>query len=458
MSKKLFVTGRLAARALEEVLGAMNPDFSYGIQVLPVTVAALMNTDFIARHLDPDGYDSVIIPGSCRCDQAEISGKVNVKVQKGPRDLRELPSFFGQTPSRDGYGEYRARIVAEIVDAPLMTTREIIDRAEYYRKSGADIIDLGCCPHQPFEHLPEVISELKGMGFTVSIDTFNPDEILTAQRAGVDLVLSINSSNIGIASKLTAKVVVVPDFGGGIESLENNIKQLEDAGLDFIIDPVLDPINFGFVDSLMRYHLIRQNYPDREVMMGLGNITELTDADSTGINALLMGMATELNVDYVLTTEASGRTRGSVREVDLARKLMYFSNRRGILPKRIDDGLLSLKDREAPSFSEGQLREMQSLVRDRNYRIFVSDGDIYLFNNKHFLKGRDVDRLFNGVEVKSPAHAYYLGKELYKAKIAALTGKGYCQDEELNWGYLSNPGAVEGMVEGNDCGNGGKYN
>ncbi|MCL4440204.1 MAG: DUF6513 domain-containing protein [Firmicutes bacterium] len=437
MSKKLFVTGRLAAKALEQTLSSMNPDFSYEIQVLPITVAALMNVDFMVKHLRPGSYDSIIIPGSCQGNLLDITNKFGAQVIRGPKNLRELPSFFGHRDNIDGYGEYSVKIIAEIVDAPLLSTQEIIERAEYYRQNGADIIDLGCCPNHCFAHLSEVISELKRKRFLVSIDTFNPNEILTAQAAGVDLVLSINSSNMEIASKLTTKVVVVPDFGQGLESLEKNVQQLSELAVDFIIDPVLDPINFGFVESLERYYQIRKKYPEKEMMMGLGNVSELTDADSTGINALLMGIATELNIDYVLTTEASNRTKGVVREADIARKIMYFSQQQGILPKRIDNRLLTVKDREVSVFSESQLKEMQSLVRDSNYRIFVGNGDIYLFNKQHFLKGRDIDRLFAQIEIKNSRHAFYLGKELNKAKIAAVLGKRYGQDEELNWGFFS---------------------
>ena len=40
-------------------------------------------------------------------------------------------------------------------------------------------------------------------------------------------------------------------------------------------------------------------------MMGVGNLTELTEADTSGINALLFGIAAELNVAAVLTTQVS---------------------------------------------------------------------------------------------------------------------------------------------------------
>ena len=37
--------------------------------------------------------------------------------------------------------------------------------------------------------------------------------------------------------------------------------------------------------SLERYAEVRRRYPDAEMLMGIGNLTELTAADSTGVNA-----------------------------------------------------------------------------------------------------------------------------------------------------------------------------
>ena len=37
--------------------------------------------------------------------------------------------------------------------------------------------------------------------------------------------------------------------------------------------------------------------------MGIGNLTELTAADSTGVNALLIAVCQELGIRSVLTTE-----------------------------------------------------------------------------------------------------------------------------------------------------------
>ena len=73
-------------------------------------------------------------------------------------------------------------------------------------------------------------------------------------------------------------------------------------GVPFRIDPVLEPIGFGFAASLGRYLEVRRRYPDVPVMMGVGNLTELTDVDSAGVNTLLIGFCQELGVRSVLTT------------------------------------------------------------------------------------------------------------------------------------------------------------
>ena len=91
------------------------------------------------------------------------------------------------------------------------------------------------------------------------------------------------------------------------------------------IDPVLEPIGFGFAASLGRYLEVRRRYPDAEMMMGIGNLTELTDVDSAGVNVLLLGFCQELGIRSVLTTQVINWARTSVRECDLARRLMHHA-------------------------------------------------------------------------------------------------------------------------------------
>ena len=66
MRDYLFVTGKLAADALMPIIEKMGPDFKYEVAVLNISVAALMDTRWIARHLsDARGCDQVMIPGGC---------------------------------------------------------------------------------------------------------------------------------------------------------------------------------------------------------------------------------------------------------------------------------------------------------------------------------------------------------------------------------------------------------
>ena len=97
-TRVVFVTGKLAEPALRRVLAEMAPPFHYEVVVLKITVAALMTTSWIARSLDvPGGTDLVMIPGLCEGDTAIVTDKVGVRVEKGPKDLRDIPRHFGRS-------------------------------------------------------------------------------------------------------------------------------------------------------------------------------------------------------------------------------------------------------------------------------------------------------------------------------------------------------------------------
>lgn len=440
MPEYLFVTGKLATDALRDTVERMGPDFDYEIARLGISVAALMDANWIARHLDgAHDCDQVMVTGWVQGDLSVIEEKVGVPVVRGPKDLKDIPVFFGRERDLEGYGEYKVKILAEIVEAYQMPWEEILAQAEYYRASGADIIDLGCPvgTEEGFPGVERVVARLKEHGFTVSLDTFHRQSILRADEAGLDMLLSINGSNIDLAPRLRCQVVVIPDFDQGLDSLERNIAQLEAWDVPYIIDPILNPINFGFTDSVYRFYEMRRRRPEAEMLMGLGNLTELTDADSTGINAVMAGIITELNIDYVLTTEVISWARGAVRELDLARKLMYYTHKNNILPKHVDDSLITIKDPPSEPYTEAELRHMHEQVRDRNFRIFANDEYVYVFNNELFLKGKDPQEIFDRLGVSEGSHGFYLGQELERAALAVQLGKKYLQEVPLRWGYLS---------------------
>lgn len=438
MSRTIFVTGKLAAPALQATLYAMAPDFEYEVAALRISVAALMTTPWISKHLpSAEGFDRILIPGLCEGDVRVIEDRFGVKTEKGPADLRDLPEYFGQAALREEYGAYDIRIFAEINNVPYMPREEILRRAQYFRENGADVIDLGCSLDRKFEDAAEVVGLLKTQGFVVSIDTFDKAEILAADRAGVDYVLSVNGANLDIAGALHCPVVVIPDSGEGLDTLDRNIARLERIGRPYIVDPILEPITIGFAASLDRYVQVRARYPGAELLMGIGNITELTDADTTGVNALLIGFCQELGVRHVLTTEVVEWARGAVREVDVARRLMYAAQRRGIIPKYIDNRLLTVKDARPKYSTEAELRALQSAITDPNFRIYTTRDAVCVFNNRLFVSGTDIQTLFEQLEVEDPSHAFYLGKELMKARLALLLGKTYIQEQPLRWGYLT---------------------
>ena len=435
--KYTFITGRLAAKSLGRVLACLPAD-SYQIQQLECSVAALMTTEFIAKHLRP-GFvkdQTIVIPGLCQGELGPIESATGCHVLRGPNDLWDLPRFLRAETTAPPPEGFKMQIVAEIVDASRLGLGEILERAAYFRDSGADIIDLGGNVHGPFPNLREVIRQLKGEGFRVSVDSHITEDILTAGKSGADLVLSLTSRNLELAKAVDCPVVLIPDDGENLDTLYRSMDTLESWQRPYLADPILPPPCLGLAEGLERYTRLRREHPDCPLFMGLGNVSEMLDADSVGVNAILTMAAAELSVEYILTTEVSHRARGTVREISLARSLAHRALSQGRVPKHIDDSLLVVKEATSPAYRKEDFKQMQSQIKDKNYRIFTAD-KIYCFNAGHFAQGRSAGEVFSQLEIADPGHAFYLGRELERAQTALLLGKKYTQDMPLRWGYLS---------------------
>jgi dihydropteroate synthase len=440
-----FVTGKLAEPLLREMLEPLASRFGFGfsIQVLPITVAALMTPSWIAARIHvPEGTDEVMLPGLCQGDLTPLTSAVSVPVTIGPKDLLDLPLHFGGQRAEPDLSQFDIEIIAEINHAPRLSLDQLSALARQLAEAGADVIDLGCNPGETWSQVGTAVRMLRDAGLRVSIDSFNIPEIAAATRAGAELVLSVNSSNYRAAADWGARVVVVPDEPQHWQTMESVLAWLDQQRVPFCLDPILEPIGVGFWNSLSRYGQARQRWPDAEMMMGIGNLTELTDVDSAGVNFLLLGICQELRIQRVLTTQVINWARTSVAECNWARRIVKHAVDRQTPPKRVSLALVMLRDPRLASYSSTQLAAMAEEIIDHNVRLFACDQQVAALAERGMWVDSDPFVVFDELRKRlgpkmDPDHAFYLGYEMAKLEIANQLGKQYVQDEALSWGHMT---------------------
>ncbi len=440
----LFLTGKLAEKSLNKVLSEVQanpktPKFKYRVEQIGVSVAALMTPEMITRRLKNTGKaNKMILPGLCQGDLSQLHRQYGIPVERGPEDLKDLPQYFGQGGKAPDLSQHSVQIFAEIVDAPDLTVPQIIAKAKKFKAQGADVIDLGCLPNKPFVHLTDAIKGLKKAGFQVSVDSMNTDELLLAGKAGADYLLSLTEKTLWVADAIKAIPVLIPSKPGNLPSLYRAIEICLKKGKPFISDAILDPIHFGLTESVVRYHKLRKKYPQIQIMMGIGNVIELTDADTTGVNAVLFGLISELNINAVLATSVSPHAINAIAEADNARRVMYRAKLDSRLPRGYSNGLLGLHDRKPFSYNKNEIAEIAAQIKDPSFRIMVSEAGVHVYNRDGLQLDVDPFKFYAKLGIENDAsHAFYLGVELARAQIAHQLGKRYVQDEELQWGIAT---------------------
>lgn len=439
MSERLlFLTGHLAYPRLERmVAGFGEAARDWRIHDIGVKVAALMTQEIILRRLPrPVEADRIILPGRCRANLDELTREFGVRFERGPEEIADLPAYLGRGGVAPDLSRYDMRLFAEIVDASNMSVAAVLAKARELTRLGADVIDLGCLPDTPFDHLEATIAALKADGLKVSVDSANVTELARAAKAGADHLLSLDEETLSILPDNSPLVpVLTPRPHGDLDSLQRAARIARARGIAFILDPILDPIHFGFAASIARYVELRAREPEAEIMMGTGNLTELTDADTAGVTATMLGVCSELNIRHLLTVQVSPHTRCTLQEHDAARRLMYAARADRALPKGYSDALLQIHDKRPYSSTPAEIAELARELRDANFRIETTQDGVHIFAKHFHAVEKDAMALFPHLNVEHDgAHAFYLGAELMKAELAYKLGKRYRQDEPLNFG------------------------
>lgn len=513
--KTLLITGKIAEKAVKEFL----KEKEILVYTIPnLDIASFLTPEVLLRELlllknkgKLGEIERIIVPGTAKGDFSTVTKELGIPCFKGPKcflNLKEvlllnskasaslsekipadeildfsikkkveleLKNIYKKTLKKFSVkigsgknavflGSGISHVVAEINDAPNLGNKKIEKIANYYKNSGAEIIDIGMVANEDnSKKIPELVEVIRSnVDVPISIDTLNEKEILKAINSGIDLIISLDFSNFEIAQDIDIPFVIIPRDEKGIVPKKADerinlikilIKKLEKTERKkMIVDLILSPINFGFSESLNAYIKFKKLYPKIPMLMGFGNVTELMDVDSVGVNGLLAGIASELNIDLLLTTEGSFKTKGCVKELSTAVKMMHLSKIKKQVPKDLRGiDLLVLKEKRKIDAKKINEKNVKTIIaknketinlEDIEFKIFIDNEKgkinvIYHHEKKPKLRfiGKNAEKIYKEILsrklIKSLEHSAYLGKELEKAEIALKLGRNYIQDEPL---------------------------
>ncbi len=502
----LLLTGRGAASAVKQLIDST--PMPLRVHVCNIDVAAFLSVELVLDELsnaDLKNISMIIVPGGIDGDFSVIKEKIGIPCFKGPINVADIPYVLNHIIESDmrlsekipadellegeirkniieelkkayspgdGYtlkigknkpvflGAGIMHVVSEIPNAPLLTDLQIQDTTKHYVDSDASIIDIGMIYGKDYsKEIPRLIEAVRSVtDIPVSIDSLNPKEIDTAINSGADLILSLDFTNYETFVTRDIPAVIIPrneygipdGIGKRIKLIEKLIIKLESGGFKkYIVDLILNPPNLGLVNSITAFDSFRKKHSKIPMMYGCGNVTELMDADSNGVNALLAAAASESGMDLLFTTEASNKTKGAVKELSTAAKMMYLAKKRNQPPKDIGVDLLCLKDkigikivrdpREEKIDEVRVVEDKEPVLEDSEFRISLLDRIevVYYRNKKPRIRfsGISASGLYKEILsrglVENNAHAAYLGVELGKAEIALKLKKNYVQDRDL---------------------------
>jgi dihydropteroate synthase-like protein len=495
----LVVTGKLAENTVKRSVND-----KADVLVLDIEVAAFTTPALLKLFLPIIKYDLILIPGLSSGDFSGLEKELGIAIRLGPKhaiDLGFVLSFVGsfelstKIPACELLierkrstaiekiielennavssltlrsvkigGNSRMKVMAEIVDAGNLDQNELIQKIIFFVESGADIIDLGMSLDTSKTGVRNAVETARYVtSIPLSVDTLEPDLINAAVDAGIDIVLSLNSKNIekvkdGIIKNSTISLII-PDRSDDLESLFNNIESASIFGIKNIIaDPVLEPAGHGLSRSISRYYEFRERDRNTPLFFGVGNVTELIDADSIGVNSILSGIAMELGASILFTPEFSPKACGSVSELRTASNMMMLSQDRGSAPKDLGVDMLVVKEKRRreygkipDTFIDARGSEKWHLDPAGCFKIELTDDEIRngkLYPGKIMVRNNNVNNINNNAIVGSTAkeildtiierglisrldHAAYLGRELMKAELALKFKRSYSQDDKF---------------------------
>ncbi|MHC1629505.1 MAG: dihydropteroate synthase-like protein [Methanoculleaceae archaeon] len=437
-------------------------------------IAAFLTPGMLRELLRSVKCDMVIVPGMCTASFADVEEESGVPIYRGPRHAADLPLILphldeiplSRTVPADELimtrrreeamerlrkieegahgdiilrgvpigGGSRIKVLAEIMDAHRHPS--IREAVEGFFAAGADIVDLGFGFDATPEDVRRVFKLLEDIPGPLALDSQDP-VLIHAGLFRADLILSLQEENIPVVGEEVAAAgaaaVVVPGDAG----LEANLGAADAAGIGpLIADPLLQPPGSGLVASIKR-HTTDYGVP---LFFGAGNVTELIDADSIGVNALLCAIAAECNAAVIFTSEHSDKTAGSVGEMRRATEMLAVGRDRPY-PKDLGIDLLIIKEkrrRREPPLAYDECIDAPPAPEEIEYdplgpvRIGIEDGYIVAVHRGRAYRGRSADDLLYALirdgRVSRLDHAAYLGKELYKAGLALRFGRSYEQD------------------------------